>query len=469
MIRYFSASFTTLLLMLDVVSALIAVFVASKLRTTINLGVSAPIEAFATPWWFYVIIPIMWIIILNNVGAYAPARTYRIVLESLNLFQALIIAVFVFSGFVYVTHRDFSRVQLLYIILLTWGFTFGYRVAMRAYFRISGGRSYDSKRVLVLGTGALAQSTGLNIRSYAWTGLYLVGFIEVDEKNTSNNTLEVIGQLSQLNDIVDEFLADELILAIENPPSTLLHEVTTQMYQKNVKVRLVPDLQGITYLFPRVEDLNGLPLISLRDTVLSPQQWVVKRLLDIVVSGLILAMLWPIMIIVAIVIMLDSPGSPIYAQERVGKGQKIFKMYKFRSMVKNADQLQEQVNQYDTEGHLIHKSKSDPRITKIGRFLRRSSLDELPQFFNILKGDMSLVGPRPEMPWMLAQYQDWQLKRFEVPQGLTGWWQINSRSETPMYMNTEDDLHYILNYSLLMDVRILLWTPMAVFRGNGSF
>jgi lipopolysaccharide/colanic/teichoic acid biosynthesis glycosyltransferase len=138
-------------------------------------------------------------------------------------------------------------------------------------------------------------------------------------------------------------------------------------------------------------------------------------------------------------------------------------------MVRNAEELQSQVEKLDDAGNLIHKTKDDPRVTRIGRFLRRFSLDELPQLFNILAGSMSLVGPRPEMPYLVERYQPWQRKRFAVPPGLTGWWQVSGRSDRPMHLHTEDDLYYIQNYSIWLDLQIIVRTIWVVLVGKGSY
>ena len=138
-------------------------------------------------------------------------------------------------------------------------------------------------------------------------------------------------------------------------------------------------------------------------------------------------------------------------------------------MVRNAEALQKNVETVDTQGELIHKTKDDPRITPLGRFLRRLSLDELPQFFNVMRGNMSLVGPRPELPYLVELYQPWQRKRFAVPQGITGWWQIHGRSDKPMHLHTEDDLYYIQNYSLWLDIQILMQTLWIILRGKGAY
>jgi lipopolysaccharide/colanic/teichoic acid biosynthesis glycosyltransferase len=144
-------------------------------------------------------------------------------------------------------------------------------------------------------------------------------------------------------------------------------------------------------------------------------------------------------------------------------------MFKFRSMVVNADKVQAQMNHKDVAGRLIHKQADDPRITAFGRFLRRTSIDELPQLFNVLRGEMSLVGPRPELPWLVEHYEPWQRRRFAVPQGMTGWWQVNGRSNKPLHLNTDQDLYYIRNYSWWLDIQILWRTIGVVLRGRGAY
>ncbi|MCC7208970.1 MAG: sugar transferase, partial [Anaerolineae bacterium] len=194
---------------------------------------------------------------------------------------------------------------------------------------------------------------------------------------------------------------------------------------------------------------------------LTPQQRAMKRAMDILLTSLALVFALPIMAIVALAIKLDSPGPILFKQRRVGEGGRLFYVYKFRSMVANAEALQAKVNQTDEHGNVIHKSKHDPRVTRVGRIIRKTSLDELPQLFNVLEGTMSLVGPRPELPWLVEQYQPWQRKRFLVPQGITGWWQVNGRSEKPCHLSTEQDLWYIEHYSVWLDIIVLLKTIPA--------
>lgn len=200
------------------------------------------------------------------------------------------------------------------------------------------------------------------------------------------------------------------------------------------------------------------------------RQRLIKRLFDIVISATGLMLASPFIALIALAIKLDTEGDILFKQERIGEGGRLFRIYKFRSMVVDAPELQEAVNETDDAGNVLHKQEGDPRITRVGKYIRKTSMDELPQLFNILIGDMSLVGPRPEMPWMVEEhYQEWQHARFSVPQGLTGWWQINGRSDKPMHLHTHEDLEYIRNYSIWLDLYILLKTPWVVFRGKGAY
>ena len=173
--------------------------------------------------------------------------------------------------------------------------------------------------------------------------------------------------------------------------------------------------------------------------------------------------------IVALAIKVDSKGPVFYRQPRIGEGGKTFDMIKFRSMVVGADEHADEVTRELDDGTIIHKSPDDPRVTRMGHFIRRTSIDELPQLFNVFKGEMSLVGPRPEMPWLVERYEPWQRKRFEVPQGMTGWWQVNGRSDRPMHLHTDEDLFYIRNYSLGLDLVILWRTISVVLTGKGAY
>lgn len=205
-------------------------------------------------------------------------------------------------------------------------------------------------------------------------------------------------------------------------------------------------------------------MIDVPSTTLPVSARQFKRLADIALSSVMLVLAAPIFLLISVALRISSGSPVIFRQMRVGEGGQLFEMYKFRSMVPldaNFD-----AENYDER---THKSAADPRITKIGRILRKTSLDELPQLINVLRGDMSMVGPRPELPWIVSGYQQWQLERLTVPQGITGWWQINGRSKNPMHENVEFDVYYVRNYSLWLDCQILFRTPFTVLFGIGAF
>ncbi len=194
-----------------------------------------------------------------------------------------------------------------------------------------------------------------------------------------------------------------------------------------------------------------------------------KRVFDLLFGLLALIPAIPLMALSALMVYLEDGPRILFRQKRVGKDGQLFEIFKIRTMVKNAEQMQSQVEKRDLAGNLIHKTRDDPRVTRVGRVLRRFSLDELPQLFNVLAGTMSLVGPRPEILYLAEKYEPWQRKRLDVLPGMTGWWQVNGRSDKPMHLHIEDDLYYMQNYSIWLDIFILVRTVWVVLIGKGSY
>lgn len=219
-----------------------------------------------------------------------------------------------------------------------------------------------------------------------------------------------------------------------------------------------------------MKKLGFLPLENIDLLVeQKPYQQAIKRAMDIVLSLTAIICLSPALILIAVLIKLDSKGSIFFNQERIGHKEKIFKMYKFRSMVSDAEKQFDKVKALNETNHIMFKSKDDPRITRMGKFLRKSSLDELPQLFNILKGDMSLVGPRPPLPRELAQYEKWHRVKFLRPQGLTGLWQVSGRANIKEFDDVIHlDYQYNKNWNILMDMKIILKTIPVVLSAKGA-
>ncbi|MDW8215869.1 MAG: sugar transferase, partial [Roseiflexaceae bacterium] len=232
--------------------------------------------------------------------------------------------------------------------------------------------------------------------------------------------------------LVQQHQIDEVIFALPPAQHDRVVELSLQLLGEPVMLHMVPTALDLAFARTPVDSVGGIPLVSLRESALTPSQRIIKRLFDIVVSLALIVILAPVMLLIALLIKLESPGPVFFKQERIGEHGRRFTMLKFRSMYADADQRWREVAKRDeTTGKLLHKPKDDPRVTPIGRKLRRTSLDELPQLFNVLRGEMSLVGPRPEMPYIAAEYEPWQWQRFRVPPGITGWWQVNGRSDKP--------------------------------------
>lgn len=303
-------------------------------------------------------------------------------------------------------------------------------------------------------------------------GLNLTGFLGDAPENESNPdefVIHVLGRVEDVREVVKEQSIHDVVIALPQREYAQINELVLALHDLPVQVRVVPDYFSLALYRATVEDFGGLPMINLRDPALNEVQRLVKRIFDLVIAGTLIAILALPMALITLLIKLDSPGTTFFRQQRVGENGRLFSMYKFRSMIPDADKLIDEMTEISEDGHLLFKKENDPRVTRVGRFLRHTSMDELPQLFNVIKGDMSLVGPRPELPWLVGQYEPWQHKRLAVPQGMTGWWQINGRADKPLHLHTEEDLYYVQNYSLWMDIYILFKTPWVVVRGKGAY
>lgn len=468
MFRRFTINFAILSMALDAALTVLALALAVYLRPGLPpFPTLIPIKTVELPYFLYLIVPVLWIIVFTLASVYDPRRIYKVEDEFQNVTIATGLAALVFAGVLYLFFRDVSRWLFILFVTIDLVWLLGWRAIARVAFQL-GRRRFSRRRVLLVGAGNVGVRVAGIIRTYSWTGLELVGCLD-DDRSKQIKNVPILGDLDDVREIVQAQQIDDVVIALPRRAYWRVNKLVLDLHDLPVNVRIVPDYFSLALYRATVDDFGGLPLISLRDPALNEYQRLIKRLFDLCVSVILLVLVLPVMLLVALAIKLDSPGPIIFRQKRVGESGRLFEMYKFRSMVNGADRMQSAMNQRDEDGNLIFKRVDDPRVTRVGRFLRRTSLDELPQLFNVLRGDMSLVGPRPELPWLVEEYEPWQRKRFAVPQGLTGWWQINGRSEKPMHLHTEEDLHYVQNYSLWMDIYILIKTLWVVMRGRGAY
>ena len=468
MLRRFSLNFAIFSIVLDTLLTFLALMLAVYLRPLFtNLSFVVPLATYQIAPILYFLVPLIWILTFLLFSVYEQRRVYRVIDEFQLVTFATGVAALICAGLFYLAFREFSRWLFVIFVTINLVFILGWRVIARFVFKM-GRIPAAERRVLIVGAGSVGQRVGQMLHAYDWTGLRLTGYLD-DEPGRRNGRLPILGGLREVRAIVAEKQIDDVVIALPQRAYGQVNKLVLTLHDLPVQVRVVPDYFSLALYRAKAEDFGGLPMINLRDPALSDFQRLLKRLFDLAVGTISLLAALPLLGLIALAVKLDSRGSALFRQQRVGENGRIFHMFKFRTMVQGAEMMQDQVNRVNGDGYVIHKHANDPRVTRVGRMLRRTSFDELPQLFNVLLGDMSLVGPRPEMPWLVDKYEPWQHKRFAVPQGMTGWWQVNGRSERPMHLHTEDDLYYVQNYSLWMDLYILLKTPLVIVKGKGAY
>jgi exopolysaccharide biosynthesis polyprenyl glycosylphosphotransferase len=476
MFKRFSTNYLTLLFLVDLVLVQIALQAAVDLRFVLPFGLTLD-PSWPEGWVYFptpalrVVIALLWSSSFLLTSLYSPRKIFYWINEVQRLFLAHSIAASGLAAILYLADRQLSRLAFLYFYVLALVLLLGYRATLRAWYRLKPGAPLTLARVLIVGAGRVGQCVVDQLQLRGWRGIQLVGFLDDDphKQGTHIAGLPVLGYCDEITSVVSGHAVDEVFIALPRQAHERMNSLVAWLWEQPVRVRVVPDYSDLASYGATVQSLWGINLIGLRDPVISDFERFAKRLLDIFLSALGLLLLSPLMAVTAIAIKLEDDGPVFYVAPRAGENGRPFKMIKFRSMLVNAEKLQPAATQTDEGDQHLHKTRDDPRVTRVGRFIRRASIDELPQLFNVLKGDMSLVGPRPELPWLVQDYQPWQRKRFAVPQGITGWWQINGRSDQPMHLNTEEDLYYVQNYSLWLDLRILWRTIAAVVRGKGAY
>jgi len=457
MFRRFSVNFAVFSILFDALFVLGSLALAVALRPLLsNVGAIKDIgPSFQFPWGLYPIFVFIWFLVFLGSSIYDGRKNFRVIEELSTLTWAVLLAAVACAGVLYLSYRDISRALFVSFVLFAGVSTGGWRMFYRWILRRNPSRN-GKRHVLILGTGEAGQQVGQQIEAHPLFGLSTVGFVG------PNGREGVLGGYNQVRQIIQREGVDDLVIALPREDSHLVGEITADLLDVPVNIWVVPDYYSLALHKAGVEEYAGITMLDLRAPALNDYQRMVKRGLDLVVALLMLPFLLPLMALIAVLIFIFDPGPVLFNQPRAGENGKPFTMHKFRTMVINADKLRQ-----NSDGN--HKVAHDPRVTPIGRILRKASLDELPQIFNILKGEMSFVGPRPELLDLVEQYEPWQRARFAVSPGITGWWQVNGRSDRPMHLNTEDDIYYLNHYSLWLDLQIIIRTVWVVLIGKGAY
>jgi Undecaprenyl-phosphate glucose phosphotransferase len=357
---------------------------------------------------------------------------------------------------------NLPRAMILYAWAVGWLLVIIGRWILHLIRSIIQARGLVHDRVLVVGSSDAAEVVIQKIRGSPYLGYRLLGVVSRRPGYDQVSGVPVVGCAEDLPQLIEDHAVDEVIIAVVEADDDEMVRLVSLAHREGVSIKVFPNLFEIMTAGVTIDDLGGLPLLSIRDVALRGWKLTFKRAMDVVGGAAAMILLSPLMLLIAILIKLDSPGPVFYVQERMGLDSKPFPMYKFRSMRAGADAA--------GPGWTV---KDDPRRTRLGTFLRKYSLDELPNFINVLLGDMSLVGPRPEQPAFVQQFRQSiprYMDRHHEKAGVTGWAQVNGmRGDTSIYERTKYDLWYIENWSVWLDIKILVRTVVRVFVDRNAY
>jgi exopolysaccharide biosynthesis polyprenyl glycosylphosphotransferase len=333
-------------------------------------------------------------------------------------------------------------------------------------------RGLGRERVLVIGGTGLGRQVMDGIVAQTFLGYSLAGYLEDGASppgEQRNLHFRRLGAVHDLEALLQPYAIDQVIIALPFWEHHRLPEIVRICRAADVEFRVAPDLFELSFDRVNVANLSGIPLIGLKELSLKGWNLVLKRTIDLALVLLAAPVLLPLAGLLALLVKWDSPGPAIFQQRRVGKNGKLFTTYKFRTMVVGAEERKAELAQLNESDGPSFKMRNDPRTTRLGRFLRRASLDEIPQLWNVLRDEMSLVGPRPPLPEEVVRYDEWHRRRLEVKPGLTGLWQVLGRSDTSFDEMVRLDIYYAENWSPGMDLRIMIETIPAVLSGKGAY
>ena len=397
---------------------------------------------------------------------YSPQRGVALFEETRRLVNAWLLIAATWFGYLYLSKSgvDFSRAWSLYWIAFGAAIHIAFRVTIRLVLRHLRRRGYNQRHIVVIGAGRLGQDIARRLAAIPWSGLSIRAFYDDDPALAGMQVegIAVRGTVDAVARDLDAGNVDQVWIALPLRADARIRELLLLLRRHSVGVRLVPDIFNFALLNHSMTEVAGLPVINLAESPLSGMNGAIKGAEDFVLSLLLLVIAAPLMLLIALVVKLSSPGPAIYAQQRVTWNGRHFMMRKFRTMP---------VDTEVTTGP-VWSSPGERRATPFGAFLRRSSLDELPQLLNVLQGDMSLVGPRPERPEFVEQFRrqiPGYMQKHLVKAGITGWAQVNDlRGDTDLTRRIEYDLYYIDNWSLMFDLRILCLTLWHILTSRNA-
>jgi exopolysaccharide biosynthesis polyprenyl glycosylphosphotransferase len=429
------------------------------------------------------LVALAWPFFFITFSVYDGRRNPTLRAELWNVFGAVCVSALALAGLLFLTFRGTSRILFVAFVVLDLALLLGVRIVWWGYRRyLTGYVPTVRHRVLIVGAGPVGTRVAEQLQQYAGANLTLVGFVDDDGTKLGQEYagLPVLGTVDQIEHVVTTLGIREAVLALPLHAHERLIEVCRLLQRLFVDAHVVPDLFSLSFPNATLDGFGGIPVIHLGRPGLSDWQSVWKRAFDGMAAGLTVVVLSPLLALTAVLIRLESRGPVLFRQERIGENGHPFTMFKFRSMRVDVDDAlhREHVTRLIEENRAalargesarpLPKLVNDPRVTRIGAFLRQTSLDELPQLFNVLRGEMSLVGPRPPLAYEVELYDEWHRGRLQAPPGITGLWQVRGRSRVSFDEMVRMDIDYIQRQSIWLDIKILLQTSVAVLTGRGA-
>jgi exopolysaccharide biosynthesis polyprenyl glycosylphosphotransferase len=422
----------------------------------------------------YPLVLIIWSVLLFTYHSYHSHRTVPVTREALTILRVVMVGNVILATLAYLLPlRQLSRAWFILFGIFSALFLVLEKIALRVIARYVRAKGLNYRTILIVGTGRRAIEVARSIEGHKFWGYKILGFVS-DGHRLSNGwaRYRVYGTVPELRSLLESGTLsepiDEIVFAVTRKKLDEMKQIFLYCEELGIRARVAMNFFQNRVARIEIEELEGIPFLTFTTTPSNETQLAFKRLLDISVSALLLLIAAPVILVAAICIKLTSPGSIFFKQQRVGLNGRSFTLYKFRTMIADAHERRGEVNHLNQMTGPVFKAKSDPRITPIGRVLRKFSLDELPQLWNVFKGDMSMVGPRPPIPEEVASYHRWHRRRLSMKPGLTCLWQVSGRNEIDFDRWMQLDLQYIDNWSPSLDFKILLRTIPAVLSGRGA-
>jgi exopolysaccharide biosynthesis polyprenyl glycosylphosphotransferase len=451
----------------DVVALTIAAPVAVAVTQLVPGASPLPSDPFALYWPPFAISLLLWATSAWLYQVY-QARARPPLVEISRVSYALgLVAILAAAGFFFVKSEAVSRLAVGAYFVLAWVVLVGIRFSIRAVLRSMGRTGRRVRYYAIVGSGTYAAELVQVIRAQEY-GMRLAGWVLEDGAPPPHDGGVVLGRVSELASLLEQHVLDELVFAVPRERLPGMEDAILTAEELGVPVRISLDVMRFGRARLSVSEIAGVPMLALHRTPSDTLELAVKRAFDVMASAALLAILAPLYAAIAVAIKLDSPGPVLFRQRRVGLNGRTFEILKFRSMYVDAEARQEALRAHNEMSGPVFKMSKDPRVTRIGRLIRKASLDEVPQFWNVLRGEMSVVGPRPPLPAEVRQYKRWQRRRLSVKPGITCIWQISGRNEIDFERWMELDLQYIDGWSLWRDLQICLRTIPALLTARGA-